>query len=166
MTISKALPYRRCAGVLLINQNGLLFAAKRADNQGDFLQAVQGGIDEGETPLEAAIRELKEEIDVINAELLVEYPQTLKYDFPPELIGAVLGGKYCGQEQHWFVMRFTGEDSEINIHGVETPEFREWTWTDAQTLIDRSVAFKKAVFQTLLTDQKIIPYLRKSSIAC
>ena len=150
------LPYRPCAGVILVNRDGLIFAGKRIDNPNDYLQAPQGGVDPGETPEEAARRELKEEIGTDHAEILRSYPGTLLYDVPPELLGKVWDGKYRGQEQYWFLAHFLGTDSDIDIHGVERPEFRACLWTDAGTLYDRVVPFKKEVYRKVLKEFELL----------
>ncbi len=150
------LPYRPCAGVVLINPQGLVFAGQRIDRPKDAppaWQMPQGGIDAGETPREAALRELVEETGVAAdlVEPLAESPDWVTYDLPPELLGKVWKGKYGGQKQKWFALRFLGDDSAVRI-ATEHPEFDCWQWMRAADLIDSIVPFKRAVYAQVLGD--------------
>ncbi|MFN3188787.1 MAG: RNA pyrophosphohydrolase [Candidatus Paceibacteria bacterium] len=144
------LPYRPCAGVVLLNAQGLIWAGERLDRPGAW-QMPQGGIDPGETPHQAALRELTEETGVAPdmVEVLAETPGWVTYDLPPELLGRVWKGKYCGQRQKWLCLRFLGEDADISIE-TEHPEFDRWQWMGAQALLDSIVPFKRAVYGEVL----------------
>ncbi len=142
-----SLPYRPCVGVVLINADGAVFAGERAGMQGAW-QMPQGGVDDGESPQEAALRELEEETSVPAdaVELLAETPGWLRYDLPPEVLGKVWGGKYRGQEQKWFLVRLTGPDSAIDLD-TDHPEFGRWQWMAPQALLAEIVAFKRPVYE-------------------
>lgn len=147
MTEFSTLPYRPCVGVMLINDQGLIFAGQRLDTDLNAWQMPQGGIDDGETPRAAALRELWEETGVTKdlVESVAKTDGWVTYDLPPDLMGKVWGGKYRGQRQKWFLYRFTGQDSQINI-ATEHPEFSQWRWIDAQEMIASIVPFKRAVY--------------------
>ncbi|HPD91610.1 MAG: RNA pyrophosphohydrolase [Rhodobacter sp.] len=142
-----ALPYRPNVGIMLIDGRGLIFAAQRLDNPVPAWQMPQGGIDNGEDPRRAALRELEEEIGVPPAlvQVLAETDDWLTYDLPPDLLGKVWKGKFRGQRQKWFLMRFLGRDEQIDL-AQEHPEFSEWRWIDAQTMIDAIVPFKRDIY--------------------
>jgi putative (di)nucleoside polyphosphate hydrolase len=153
------LPYRPCVGVVLVNRQGLVFAGARSAPEGGApdanqpWQMPQGGIDKGEEPLEAAIRELREETDVRAARLLMEAPDWLHYDLPKDLIGVAWKGKYRGQTQKWFAFRFEGDDGDINIlnpDGGHKAEFSDWRWMPLTELADVVVAFKRPVYRHLV----------------
>lgn len=148
------LPYRDCAGVMLINAEGLIFTGERLDTAGAW-QMPQGGIDEGESPQAAAFRELEEETGVSRSavELIAESPNWLTYDLPPHLLGKSWGGKYRGQRQKWFLMRLTDADSCIDIDTAH-PEFSRWRWCDKTALINDIVAFKKPLYAQILDSFK------------
>jgi putative (di)nucleoside polyphosphate hydrolase len=143
------LPYRPCVGVMLFNREGLVFVGRRIDQTVEGWQMPQGGIDEGETPVEAGFREMKEEIGTDNAELLREYPEWLDYDLPPHLLGVALHGRYRGQRQKWLAMRFNGENSEIDIRTPE-PEFAQWKWLAVEALPRLIVPFKRDTYAKVI----------------
>jgi len=141
------LPYRPCAGVMLINPGGLIFAGRRKDNPVAAWQMPQGGIDAGEKPRAAALRELREETGVTPdlVEFVAKSPGWLTYDLPEELLGRAWGGKFRGQRQRWFLFRFLGRDDQIDI-ATEHPEFSEWRWVTADEMLASIVPFKRAVY--------------------
>lgn len=148
------LPYRHNVGAVLFNPEGLVLIARRADlpRLPDFSgawQLPQGGIDAGEEPRAALMRELREEIGTDRAEIIGEHPEWLTYDLPPHLIGVALGGRYRGQKQRWFALRFTGEDGDIKLDGGSHPEFDAWRWVPLAELPALAVSFKRAIYQTL-----------------
>ena len=143
----QALPYRPCVGLMLLNREGKIFAGQRLDNNHDAWQMPQGGIDEGETAEEAALRELSEEtgIPAGAAQVLRESGYWHPYDLPRGLISRLWGGRYRGQTQRWFALRFSGPDSAINIETHE-PEFRAWAWMHHEELIHKIVPFKRDTY--------------------
>jgi putative (di)nucleoside polyphosphate hydrolase len=147
----ETLPYRPCVGVMLINADGLIFAAQRLDATVAAWQMPQGGIDEGEEPGAAALRELWEETGV-TADLVERLGKTerwVTYDLPPELLGKIWGGKYRGQRQKWFLYRYLGTDAQINI-ATTHPEFSEWRWIGADEMIASIVSFKRPVYEEVV----------------
>ena len=148
---AQSLPYRPCVGIMLLNRDGAVFVAKRIDMPSDAWQMPQGGIDRGEDPRAAALRELEEEIGTAKAEILCESRVWLKYDLPVELSGGIWGGRYRGQRQKWFVMRFTGSDADINL-ATEHPEFDAWQWVAADRLPDLIVSFKRQLYIDILAE--------------
>ena len=155
----ESLPYRPCVGIMLLNARGQVFVARRRDTT-DAWQMPQGGIDEGETVREAALRELEEEIGTAKAEILGETVEKLRYDLPDHLLGKVWKGRWRGQEQVWVAARFTGTDSDIDL-ATEHPEFDAWKWVDAADLTDLIVPFKKPVYESVLAEFKpVIDRLR------
>ncbi|XP_057978890.1 nudix hydrolase 26, chloroplastic [Malania oleifera] len=146
--------YRRNVGICLINPSKKIFAASRLDRPSSW-QMPQGGIDEGEDPRDAAIRELREETGVNSAELLAEVPYWLKYDFPPKVredLNRRWGSDWNGQAQKWFLLKLTGKEDEINLlgDGTEKAEFGEWTWMSPERVIELAVDFKKPVYKEVL----------------
>jgi putative (di)nucleoside polyphosphate hydrolase len=143
------LPYRPCVGVMLFNRDGLVFVGKRIDQTMEGWQMPQGGIDGNETPLEAAYRELEEEIGTRNTQFLREHDAWLTYDLPPYLLGVALHGRYRGQRQKWMAMRFLGEDCDINI-ATEHPEFAHWKWLAIEALPRLIVPFKRDTYAKVI----------------
>jgi putative (di)nucleoside polyphosphate hydrolase len=154
MTKTDVLPYRPCVGVMLINAEGRIFAGQRLDAPAGTAawQMPQGGIDDGEKPRVAALRELWEETGV-TADLVEKIAKTedwVTYDLPPELLGKIWGGKYKGQRQKWFLYRFLGTDDQVNI-ATDHPEFSEWRWIGADEMIASIVPFKRAVYEQVVS---------------
>lgn len=145
------LPYRPCVGVTLINRDGRIFAGRRIDSEAPAWQMPQGGIDAGERPRAAALRELVEETGVRpdRVEVLAKTDGWLTYDLPPELLGRVWGGKYRGQTQKWYLMRFLGEDAEIDIDRGHR-EFSEWRWIGADEMLAAIVPFKRDIYRLVV----------------
>jgi len=151
MTEAASLPYRPCVGVVLINPQGRIFAGRRIDSGAPAWQMPQGGIDEGEKPRQAALRELWEETGVTEdlVEFVAKSPGWLTYDLPPDLLGKVWGGRFRGQKQRWFLYRFTGRDDQVNI-ATDHPEFSEWRWIGADEMLGAIVPFKRAVYEQVV----------------
>jgi len=143
-------PYRRNVGIMVINAAGLVWAGKRIDNPGDAWQMPQGGIDKGENPDLAALRELEEETSISQTRVqqLAVSADWLRYDFPQELAAKLWKGGYRGQEQRWYLMRFDGDDAEINID-TDDPEFSEWKWMRFDELLEKIVPFKLPVYEAV-----------------
>lgn len=150
--MTKPLPYRPCAGVVLTDGKGRVWAGERIDTPGAW-QMPQGGIDKGEEPLKAALRELSEEtgIPTTSVTVLAESPNWIRYDLPPHLLGKVWGGKYRGQEQRWVLMRFDGSEDEIDLD-QKHPEFSAWGWFTPAELIDTIVPFKRDVYRAIFAE--------------
>jgi putative (di)nucleoside polyphosphate hydrolase len=144
------LPYRPCVGVALTDGRGRLFAGERRDAPGAW-QMPQGGIDAGETPIAAALRELAEETGIApdRVEIVAETPEWIAYDLPPELVGRVWGGRWRGQRQKWVLLRFLGRDGEIDI-ATPHPEFSAWRWLTPEEMLAAIVPFKRAVYAEVL----------------
>ena len=140
------LPLRSGVGIVVLNKQNKVFVAKRIDNPKNFWQMPQGGVDEGENFLKAAYRELEEETSIKNVELIQELDGTITYELPDRLLGLIWKGKYRGQKQKWFLMRFVGSDSEINIK-TKHPEFLEWKWVELDKITDLVVDFKLHVYK-------------------
>ena len=140
------LPLRSGVGIVVLNKENKVFVAKRIDNPKNFWQMPQGGVDEGEDFLKAAYRELEEETSIKNVELIKELDGTITYELPDRLLGLIWKGKYRGQKQKWFLMRFVGVDNEINIK-TKHPEFLEWKWVDLDKITDLVVDFKLHVYR-------------------
>lgn len=145
------LPYRPCVGVTLINDRGEIFAGQRLDSTVPAWQMPQGGIDDGEKPRAAALRELWEETGVTAdlVDFVAKTPDWVTYDLPPELLGKVWGGKYRGQRQKWFLFRFKGTDDQIRIDN-DHPEFSRWRWIGAAEMIASIVPFKRQVYEEVV----------------
>ena len=144
----KNLPLRNGVGIVVLNKKNKIFVAKRIDNPKNFWQMPQGGVDKGEDFLSAAFRELEEETSIKNVELIAEIEGTTIYELPKNLLGVIWKGKYKGQRQKWFLMRYLGNDNEINIK-TKKPEFLDWKWIDVDKITDVVVDFKFNVYKEL-----------------
>ena len=147
------LPMRQGVGVIVLNKNNEVFVAKRKDNPVDKWQMPQGGIDFNETPFEAMIRELAEETSIKNIKVLKEIEKSLEYELPPNLLGKIWKGKFRGQKQKWYIVKFLGNDEEINLN-TKHPEFIEWKWINYNLITDVIVDFKKEVYEKLKIELK------------
>jgi len=150
-THPSGLPYRAGVGIMLLNAEGKVFTGQRLDSKLEAWQMPQGGIDPGETPLQTAFRELAEETGITKATLLAESRDWLYYDLPDDLIGTIWKGRYCGQRQKWFAMRFTGTDADVDI-ATEHPEFRAWRWSTLPELSSLIVPFKRDLYEAVLAE--------------
>ncbi len=158
------LPYRSNVGAALFNPAGLVLVARRADQPDPdgnpaVWQLPQGGIDAGEDPRAAVLRELREEVGTDKAEIIAEHPEWLSYDLPPHLLGRVLGGRFRGQRQRWFALRFTGTDRDIRLDLDPHPEFDAWKWLPLDQLPHQGVEFKRQIYSTLAAS--FAPYARE-----
>ena len=151
----KNLPLRKGVGIVVLNSENKVFVAKRIDNPKNFWQMPQGGVDKNENYYEAALRELKEETSIISVELIKEIDEKFTYILPDYLIGIIWKGKFKGQTQKWFVMRFIGNESEININ-TKHPEFLDWKWIDLDDLTKIAVNFKLNVYKNVKQEVKKI----------
>jgi len=151
----KNLPLRSGVGIVVLNKANKVFVAKRIDNAKNFWQMPQGGVDEGEDYLTAAYRELEEETSIKNVELISELDGLITYNLPEHLLGIIWKGKYKGQSQKWFLMRYLGEDNQINIK-TKKPEFLDWKWVDLKEITNLVVDFKLHVYQEV--QQKVKGY--------
>jgi len=151
----KILPLRTGVGIAVLNSQNKVFVGKRKDNPFDKWQMPQGGVDSNELLLQAMKRELLEETSIKNIKVLKEFDQWLEYELPENLIGKIWKGKYRGQRQKWFVVKFLGDDSEININ-TKNAEFSEWKWIDINLLPDLIVLFKKHIYEKVLVELKKI----------
>ena len=140
--------YRPGVGIVLFNREGRVFVGRRVDLEHEAWQMPQGGIDPGESPREAALREVREELGTDKVEIVAEAPDLLRYDLPAHLVGATWGGEWRGQSQRWFAMRFLGEDGDIDVH-TDHPEFSDWRWVALEDLPALIVAFKRDVYQQI-----------------
>ncbi|MBN9588684.1 MAG: RNA pyrophosphohydrolase [Alphaproteobacteria bacterium 64-11] len=144
------LPYRPCVGIMLLDADRRVFVGKRIDQTVEGWQMPQGGIDPGETPRQAAMRELLEEVGTDNAEIIAEMEEWVTYDLPPHLVGVAFHGRYRGQKQKWFAMRFGGSDADINLTAHE-PEFSAYRWVAMNDLPGLIVPFKRDTYRTVIS---------------
>ena len=151
----KHLPLRSGVGIVVLNQKNKIFVARRIDNPKNFWQMPQGGVDVGENFLTAAYRELEEETSIKSVKLIKEINEFTTYLLPKHLLGIIWKGKYKGQKQKWFLMRFVGNDDEININ-TKKPEFLEWKWIEVEMITSVVVDFKLEVYKTLQKEVKSI----------
>lgn len=161
------LPYRPCVGIALFNRNGLVWVGRRSDEQaegegtGHWWQMPQGGLDEGEDPYDAALRELWEETSVKAVSLIAEAPHWVRYDLPEKLVPTSWNGRYRGQKQKWFALRFEGDDRDIDVlrpgGGKHKAEFNEWRWEKLERLPDLIVPFKRKVYEEIVAAFRDIP---------
>ena len=150
------LPLRNGVGIAVLNKENKIFVAKRIDNPSDFWQMPQGGIDDGEDYFDAALRELKEETSIKTVELIKEVSNITTYDLPDRLLGIIWKGKYKGQKQKWFIVKFKGEENEIDIK-TKHPEFLDWKWIDVKDLTTKVVDFKLHVYKEIQKElEKVI----------
>ena len=149
------LPLRNGVGIVVLNSANKVFVGKRIDNPKKFWQMPQGGIDPGEEYFSAALRELKEETGIENVELIKEIDETLTYELPSNLLGIIWKGKYRGQKQRWFIVRFKGNDSEINLK-THKPEFLDWKWIDIDEITKVAVNFKLEVYNKIQKHLKLL----------
>ena len=147
------LPLRKGVGVALLNNNNQIFVAKRIDNPNDFWQMPQGGIDKGESSLDAAIRELYEETGIKRVEVLKELSETMTYILPNNLLGVIWRGRFKGQKQKWYIMKFLGQDNEINLK-TKNPEFLDWKWVNVDKLTEKVVDFKFDIYKKIIIEIK------------
>jgi putative (di)nucleoside polyphosphate hydrolase len=154
--VSPPVGYRRGVGVMLFNRAGKVLVAKRRDTAGkpggEAWQMPQGGIDQGEDPRAAALRELEEEIGTAKAEIVAETRNWLLYDLPDELVGKVWGGRWRGQAQKWFAARFLGGDAEIDLAKHHDPEFTEWKWAPIEDLPELVIGFKRELYKAIVAE--------------
>ncbi len=155
------LPYRPCVGVVLFNPEGLVWVGKRVPKSGDnFIEAwqmPQGGIDPGEQPETAALRELREEVGTDRAEIIAQTEGWLTYELPNHLRGVSWGGKYRGQKQKWFALRYLGEDQDFDLNAHDQPEFSSWRWTALNELPEMIVPFKRDVYSNVVNEFRHLP---------
>ena len=147
------LPLRSGVGIVILNKENKIFVAKRIDNPKNFWQMPQGGVDKDEDFLSAAYRELEEETSIKDVELIKEIDEILTYELPKHLLGIIWKGKYKGQKQKWFIMRYLGTDDKININ-TKKPEFLEWKWIDVDMITEVVVDFKLEVYKKLKSQIK------------
>ncbi|MFN7710734.1 MAG: RNA pyrophosphohydrolase [Holosporales bacterium] len=145
------LPYRHGVGMMVINDKNQVFVARRLDSSAQAWQMPQGGVDDGESEAQAALRELKEEIGTDRVQILGQSKGYYTYDIPAKMLGRLWAGRYRGQQQRWFLMRFLGEDTDININ-TDHPEFAEWRWVELGELPELVIWFKRKTYQDLVEE--------------
>ena len=151
----KNLPLRNGVGIIVLNEENKVFVARRIDNPKNFWQMPQGGVNEGENYFNAALRELEEETGIKEIELISEIDEMMTYELPEHLLGIIWKGKYKGQKQKWFLMRYLGNDDDINIK-TNNPEFLDWKWIDLDMITEVVVDFKLHVYKELKENVKKI----------
>ncbi|GAO98748.1 RNA pyrophosphohydrolase [Caedimonas varicaedens] len=156
---SQHLPYRQGVGMMVLNTHQQVFVARRIDLPSGSWQMPQGGIDKGETPLEAALRELAEEIGTNNVRMIAESREWYHYDLPDRLIARLWKGRYRGQQQKWFAMEFLGNETEINLNTAH-PEFSEWRWVSLSELPTLAVSFKRKTYEQII--EEFLPCIDKT----
>ena len=147
------LPLRDGVGIIVINNDNKIFVAKRIDNPKNYWQMPQGGVDSGENYYQAALRELEEETSIKNIEFVKEIEGYISYELPDYLLGIIWKGKFKGQTQKWFIMRFLGDDNEINLK-TKHPEFLDWKWIDIENITEKVVDFKLHVYEKIKFELK------------
>lgn len=147
-------PYRKGVGAVLFNGRGKVFAAKRIDTPGQAWQLPQGGIDKGEKPRQAVLRELAEETGVVKAEIIAKSREWLSYDLPGDIAAKIWKGRYRGQKQKWFALRFTGKDEDIDLNAAPHAEFSAWKWVDLEALPAMIVPFKRELYEAVVEEFK------------
>ena len=155
MNENKQLPLRIGVGIILLNHENNVFVGRRIDNPKNFWQMPQGGVDNGENFFQAALRELEEETSIKNVSLIKEVQGYTTYNLPDDLLGIIWKGKYKGQKQKWYIMKFTGKDNEINLN-TKKPEFLDWKWIEIDKMTDTVVNFKLEVYRKLQKEIKSI----------
>ncbi len=148
-----SLPYRSCVGITLINADGLVFVGHRiTSDERVHWQMPQGGIDHGESPREAVLRELGEEVGTTRAEIIGEARDWLTYELPRPMLGRALRGRFRGQRQKWFALRFQGTDADVNLRAHHPPEFDDWKWVRLSEVVDLIIPFKRAVYEQVVKE--------------
>lgn len=163
MTLPTSKIYRPCVGITLFNSDGLVLVGERIDSPGAW-QMPQGGIDDGENIETAAFRELQEETGTDKAQIIKQAQNALRYDIPENIINKLWNGKYAGQEQYWVALKFTGQDSDIQIDQNDRPEFQKWQWVKLEETIDLIVPFKRDVYAKVIEFFKDIPATLRNQI--
>ncbi|QMV45722.1 RNA pyrophosphohydrolase [Wolbachia pipientis] len=143
--------YRLCVGIMLFNRQGHVFIGKRFDSD-SYWQMPQGGVDDGEELERAALRELLEEVGTNKVKVITKSKDWIYYNLPEEVIPICWNGKYSGQKQRWFLMKFCGEDKDIDINYTDHPEFKEWRWQSTDSLVASAISFKKEVYKTVIEE--------------
>lgn len=149
--VSQEKEYRPCVGIMLFNKQGNIFIGKRFDSD-SYWQMPQGGVDDGEELEQAALRELLEEVGTDKAEIVSKNKEWIHYNLPEEVIPTCWNGRYSGQKQRWFLMKFCGKDKDININYTDHPEFKEWRWQNVDDLVASAIPFKKEVYKKVIEE--------------